>query len=93
MKTTLDLPSDLVREIKLRAVHEGRKLKDVAADLLRSALTPTTVPRAGDTVIMPKTLPILKAGFTSPGDAASMSAQEFSDWIKQVDQDLEVEHY
>lgn len=38
MKTTLDLPSDLVREIKLTAVHDGRKLKDLMADLLRRGL-------------------------------------------------------
>lgn len=39
MKSTLDLPGDLVREIKLRAVHDGRKLKDTVADLLRLGLT------------------------------------------------------
>jgi plasmid stability protein len=38
MKTTLDLPQDVVRELKLRAVSEGRKLKDLAADILRSGL-------------------------------------------------------
>ncbi len=38
MKTTFDLPPDLVRELKLRAVHEGRKLKDLTADLLRRGL-------------------------------------------------------
>lgn len=38
MKTTFDLPPDLVREMKLLAVHEGRKLKDVAADLLMRGL-------------------------------------------------------
>jgi plasmid stability protein len=38
MKTTLDLPDDLVKEVKLRAVHEGRKLKDEMADLLRKGL-------------------------------------------------------
>jgi hypothetical protein len=38
MKTTFDLPADLVRDVKLRAVHEGRKLKDVAAELLRRGL-------------------------------------------------------
>ena len=32
MKTTLDLPGDLVREIKLRAVHEGSKLKDTVGE-------------------------------------------------------------
>jgi hypothetical protein len=38
MKTTVDLPSDLVREMKLRAAHEGRKIKDVIASLLVSGL-------------------------------------------------------
>lgn len=38
MKTTLDLPAELVRAMKLRAVHEGRKLKDVAAELLERGL-------------------------------------------------------
>ena len=38
MKTTLDLPEDLVRRLKLRAVHDGRKLKDVAAEVMRAGL-------------------------------------------------------
>lgn len=39
MKTTLDLPDALVKEVKLRAVHQGKKLKDVVADLLRKGLS------------------------------------------------------
>jgi hypothetical protein len=38
MKTTLDLPDDLMREVKLRAVEENRKLKDTMAELLRIGL-------------------------------------------------------
>lgn len=38
MKTTIDLPEPLVREMKLRAVQEGRKLKDVAAEVFRAGL-------------------------------------------------------
>jgi hypothetical protein len=38
MKTTLDLPADLVRALKLRAVRDGRKRKDAAADILRAGL-------------------------------------------------------
>src|SRR5947209_384783 len=47
MKTTVELPDALIREIKLRSVNEGRKLKDVIADLLRAGLDPapgSTVP-------------------------------------------------
>ena len=39
MKTTLDLPSDLVREMKLQAAREGRKLRDVATEIFRRGLS------------------------------------------------------
>lgn len=39
MKTTIDLPPDLVRAMKIKAARENRKLKDVVADLLRSGLS------------------------------------------------------
>ena len=42
MKTTLDLPDALVKQIKIRAVEEGRKLKDEVADLLRKGLAVAT---------------------------------------------------
>jgi hypothetical protein len=38
MKMTLDLPPDLIRAMKLRAVNEHRKLKEVAAELLARGL-------------------------------------------------------
>jgi plasmid stability protein len=38
MKTTLELPDDLLRAIKIRAVRDNRKLKDAVADLLRRGL-------------------------------------------------------
>jgi len=38
MKTTIDLPDDLIREVKLRAVLESRKLKDVIEEIFRRGL-------------------------------------------------------
>jgi plasmid stability protein len=38
MKTTLDLPDDLMRAVKIRAAEENRKLKDLIAELLRRGL-------------------------------------------------------
>ncbi len=38
MKTTLDLPDDVMRAVKIRAVEENRRLKDTIADLLRRGL-------------------------------------------------------
>lgn len=38
MKTTLDLPDELVRRIKIEAAQSGRKLKDLVAQLLEAGL-------------------------------------------------------
>jgi plasmid stability protein len=38
MKTTIELPDDLVRAVKLRAVREGRRMKDVMAEVIRQGL-------------------------------------------------------
>ena len=38
MKTTLDLPDDLMKAVKIRAVENNLKLKDAIADLLRRGL-------------------------------------------------------
>lgn len=48
MKTTLDLPDDLMRAVKIRAVEENRRLKDTIADVLRGGLSQGRgVPAAG----------------------------------------------
>jgi hypothetical protein len=46
MKTTLDLPDDLVKELKLLAVHEDKRLKDAVADVLRAGLAARSTLRA-----------------------------------------------
>lgn len=38
MKTTLELPDDLMRRVRLRAVHRRRKLKDEIAQLLEAGM-------------------------------------------------------
>jgi plasmid stability protein len=38
MKTTLELPDDLMRKIRIRAAQGDRKLKDVVTELLRRGL-------------------------------------------------------
>jgi plasmid stability protein len=54
MKTTLDLPDDLMREVKIRAVRENRKLKEAIADLLRRGLSPRrSEPRVRRRVTLP----------------------------------------
>ncbi len=38
MKTTIELPDDLMRAVKIRAAERNMKLKEVVADALRAAL-------------------------------------------------------
>jgi hypothetical protein len=64
MKTTIDLPDDLVRQVKMRAVAEGRSFKDLIADCLRRGLERqpsadlTPPPREGPLTIGPAGLPL-----------------------------------
>lgn len=38
MKTTIEIPDDLMREIKVKAAREDRKLRDLVPELLRRGL-------------------------------------------------------
>ena len=67
MKTTLDLPDDLMREIKVRAAREDRKLKDLVADLLRRGLREES--RKPDRIRNRVKFPLIEGGHPAkPGD-------------------------
>ena len=55
MKTTLDLPDELMRAVRVRAAKENLRLKDVIADLLRLGLSAvsTTRPTVRNRVQLP----------------------------------------
>lgn len=42
MKTTLELPDELMRRVKLRAVHRNQKLKDAITQLLEIGMAAST---------------------------------------------------
>lgn len=44
MKTTIDLPDELMRAVKIRAVNEGRRLKDLVPELIKIGLAETQEP-------------------------------------------------
>ncbi|MBK5307191.1 MAG: hypothetical protein JJD92_10930 [Frankiaceae bacterium] len=46
MKTTLELPDELLRAVKIRAVNEGRRIKDVMAELISRGLEQPAQPPA-----------------------------------------------
>jgi len=60
MKTTIELPDDLMREIKVRAARQDRKLKDLIAELLRRGLAEE---RNGAAIVRHRVqLPIFQGG-------------------------------
>ena len=43
MKTTVELPDELMLRVKIRAIHEHKKLKDAIADLLERGMASKSV--------------------------------------------------
>ena len=79
MKTTIDLPDELVREAKLRAVAQGRALKDLVADFIRQGLghpARTDDSAAGSSqrlLIAPDGLPQIRCRADAPASRASVA--------------------
>ena len=84
MKITLDLPPDLVREMKLRAAHEGRKLRDVATETFRCGLAQSG-PRPGGSLHRVK-LPLILC----PTASVDLTAERVSELLTQ--QEVEWTH-
>lgn len=80
MKTTLDLPDELVREMKLRAVMQGRTLRDLAADLIRQGLglaapRPPQAPPPGSMVeVGASGLPVVRCRAGAPAQGLTVDA-------------------
>jgi hypothetical protein len=72
MKTTLDLPDELVRQAKLRAVMQGRTLRDLVADFLRqglglpAALPPDATPASAMVHTSASGLPVIRCDANAP---------------------------
>lgn len=80
MKTTLDLPDELIHEVKLRAVHQRRTVKDLVAEILRQGLGMAPLAGAAQRPVSPMVkisqggLPVIQCSPTAP--ATRMSAAE-----------------
>jgi len=62
MRTTIDLPDDLLAEAKERAAREGRTLSEVVGDAVRSGFSRVTTGRPD-----PVELPTFDGGGLQPG--------------------------
>jgi plasmid stability protein len=76
MKTTIDLPEDLVRQLKLRAIREGRKLKDTAAAVVRAGLAVKEVTAVEKPAVISKDkktgLPVIQCRHPAAGEEELM---------------------
>jgi plasmid stability protein len=93
MKTTVDLPDNLFRQIKLRAVKSGQKLKETIAELLRKGLEASSQSRASERPVI-QTHP--ETGFPYFGGAAEAPARQMTtaellalEQATQLEEDLE----
>ena len=66
MKTTLEIPDDLFRDLKLRAVHENKKLKEVVADVINAGLNRLSLERRSSALRRRVSLPLISCKHPAP---------------------------
>jgi plasmid stability protein len=85
MKMTIDLPSNLVREMKLRAAHEGRKIRDVATEIFREGLAHP--PSRRTPAARPASLPLIAcrkaSGKPTPEFLADVLLKQEASWTHE----------
>ena len=88
MKTTLELPDELMRAVKIRAAKRNQRVKDVVADALRAALA------APATALAEPMDPVQALGrrlvFRSDGTVENPDACDDPAWFESLD-DLRAE--
>lgn len=86
MRTTLDLPDSLLRELKTRAALNGQSLKSLLNDLIQRAMRlPATSDRAQQTT---QGLPVLKRlqdGPSTRTQSTALSNAQLADLTLQQD--------
>jgi hypothetical protein len=88
MKSTIDLPPDLVRAFKLHVAHHGLKMNTTAVAMLRAQLQRREETRSARKSV-PKRLPLLKVRPLATARVRRMSAQQMSDFIKEAELEID----
>jgi hypothetical protein len=81
MKVTLELPGNLVREMKLQAAQEGRKLKDVAEQIFRRGLV---TPRSANSARRKSKLPLIECEHAA-SSATEITPERVADLLLMQD--------
>jgi hypothetical protein len=95
MKVTVDLPEGLVKKVKLRAVHDGRKLKDTVQELLVQGLSVDLLgakakKRKPRLVTNPKTgFPEIDCG--SGSRRSTLTMEQHNELIRRIEEEQDLE--
>jgi plasmid stability protein len=95
MKTTFDLPDELVRELKLRAVVQGRTVKDLVAEFIRQGLALTARgqakqhPASSKVKIGTNGLPVIRCAPNAPATRTSVQELLALEQESQKKEDLQ----
>ena len=86
MRTTLDLPDSLLRELKTRAALNGQSLKSLLNDLIQRAMRlPATSDLAQQTTAGPPILKRLQDASPMPVQSTALTNAELADLTLQED--------
>ncbi len=86
MKTTIEIPDDLMREIKVKAAREDRKLRDLVPELLRRGLDAERPKEVRNRI----TLPLIETAHAAargqeltPERVAEVLAEQEAEWLSR----------
>jgi plasmid stability protein len=88
VKTTLELPDDLMRAVKVRAAQEGRRLKDVMTEVMRLGLAHE--PNPASRIRHRVRLPLIEGGHPARRDA-EMTPQRIHEILLQQEVEVALE--
>jgi plasmid stability protein len=88
MKTTMELPDDLMREVKIRAAREGKKLREIVERALRNDLNAASQPAVARPLPSGVTIhPTLGFPMIECDPNSKISTMSAEDWV-QLEQDI-----
>ncbi|MGO1539276.1 MAG: hypothetical protein ACTHZ9_13375 [Leucobacter sp.] len=82
MRTTLELPDDLMRAVKVRAAQHGITLTEAFSELLRSGLSASERPEQGARRVQ---FPLVRTGQAT--EEADLSADRIADILSSSEAD------
>jgi hypothetical protein len=89
MKTTIDLPAEVIRDLKLYNLQRRQKLGVSLLEILRAGMLSKETKQG----FAKKTLPKLKITPLAKNQVAHLSSQAMSDWVHEQEMHVDEEAF